>query len=207
MSKDEGTREGTTVEAISGLTLGAARWPDLGRQRQPVFDGAGACVVTSESTPARRASSPGPFPSVLRVAGCEPDEMGIGPVFAVPKVLKSWASRSRTSTLWELNEAFAVQVLYCRDSWASRRPPERQRRRHCPGPPPRCQRPAPTGPRPHRRQAPWRQARVRDHVHRWRRARGRFRGCCYVRFRWASSPPRTDIPGLWCRPRAFWPWA
>jgi acetyl-CoA C-acetyltransferase len=78
-------------------------------------DGAGACVVMSEELASKRNLKPlGRFLG-FAVAGCEPDEMGIGPVFAVPKLLKRLGLSVKDIDLWELNEAFAVQVLYCRD--------------------------------------------------------------------------------------------
>ena len=78
-------------------------------------DGAGACVVVSETYAARHNLKPlGRFLG-FAVAGCEPDEMGIGPVFAVPKVLARLGLKVADIDLWELNEAFAVQVLYCAD--------------------------------------------------------------------------------------------
>ena len=79
-------------------------------------DGAGACVVMDEALAERRGLTPlGRFLG-FAVAGCEPDEMGIGPVFAVPKVLGRLGLKVGDIDLWELNEAFAVQVLYCRDT-------------------------------------------------------------------------------------------
>ena len=78
-------------------------------------DGAGACVVVSEDLASRRGLKPlGRFLG-FAVAGCEPDEMGIGPVYAIPKLLKRFGLKMDDIDLWELNEAFAVQVLYCRD--------------------------------------------------------------------------------------------
>ena len=78
-------------------------------------DGAGACVVVDETYAQRHGLVPlGRFLG-FAVAGCEPDEMGIGPVFAVPKVLDRLGLSVKDIDLWELNEAFAVQVLYCRD--------------------------------------------------------------------------------------------
>jgi acetyl-CoA C-acetyltransferase len=78
-------------------------------------DGAGACVVMSETLAAQRGLQPlGAFRG-FAVAGCEPAEMGIGPVFAVPKLLARAGLKVSDIDLWELNEAFAVQVLYCRD--------------------------------------------------------------------------------------------
>jgi acetyl-CoA C-acetyltransferase len=79
-------------------------------------DGAGACAVVSEEVAERKGLKPlGRFLG-FAVAGCEPDEMGIGPVFAVPKVLKRLGLQVSDIDLWELNEAFAVQVLYCADT-------------------------------------------------------------------------------------------
>ena len=78
-------------------------------------DGAGACVVMHEKVAAQKGLQPlGRFLG-FAVAGCEPDEMGIGPVFAIPKVLSKLGLKVQDIDLWELNEAFAVQVLYCRD--------------------------------------------------------------------------------------------
>ena len=86
-------------------------------------DGAGACVVMDEALAQRKGLKPlGRFLG-FAVAGCEPDEMGIGPVFAVPKVLDRLGLKVGDIDLWELNEAFAVQVLYCRDRLGI--PPER----------------------------------------------------------------------------------
>jgi acetyl-CoA C-acetyltransferase len=95
------------------------------------------------------------------VAGCEPDEMGIGPVFAVPKVLKRLGLTVDDIDLWELNEAFAVQVLYCADTLGHPDgQAQRQRRRDRGRPSLRRQRPAPDRPRADRRQAPRREAVV-----------------------------------------------
>jgi acetyl-CoA C-acetyltransferase len=86
-------------------------------------DGAGACVVMDESLAEKRGLKPlGRFLG-FAVAGCEPDEMGIGPVYAVPKALARLGLKVSDIDLWELNEAFAVQVLYCRDTLGI--PPER----------------------------------------------------------------------------------
>ena len=108
------------------------------------------------------------------MAGCEPDEMGIGPVFAIPRCSSAWAWTVNDIDLWELNEAFAVQVLYCRDKLGiPPTPPQRQRRRHRRGPPYGCLWPAPHRPRAliegKRRGA----KRVHHHVHR------RRHGCCW----------------------------
>ena len=116
VSKDEGTREGTTVAAVSGLKSALPGGLITAGNASQFSDGAGACVVVSEDFAARNGLQPlGRFLG-FAVAGCEPDEMGIGPVFAVPKVLKKLGLTVQDIDLWELNEAFAVQVLYCRDT-------------------------------------------------------------------------------------------
>ena len=115
VSKDEGTREGTTVEAIRGLRSALPGGLVSAGNASQFSDGAGACVVVSEDFASRNNLQPlGRFLG-FAVAGCEPDEMGIGPVFAVPKVLKKLGLTVQDIDLWELNEAFAVQVIYCRD--------------------------------------------------------------------------------------------
>src|SRR4029450_11342831 len=78
-------------------------------------DGASAAVVMSDAEAARRGLKPLGIYKGLVVAGCEPDEMGIGPVYAIPKLLQRFGLKMDDIDLWELNEAFAVQVLYCRD--------------------------------------------------------------------------------------------
>jgi acetyl-CoA C-acetyltransferase len=115
VSKDEGTREGTTKEAISGIKPALPGGVIAAGNASQFSDGAGACVVVSEAYAARNNLKPiGRFLG-FAVAGCEPDEMGIGPVFAVPKVLQKLGLKVSDIDLWELNEAFAVQVIYCRD--------------------------------------------------------------------------------------------
>ena len=115
VAKDEGTREGTTKEGISGLRSALPGGLITAGNASQFSDGAGACVVVSEDYAGRNGLQPlGRFLG-FAVAGCEPDEMGIGPVFAVPKVLKKLGLTVQDIDLWELNEAFAVQVLYCRD--------------------------------------------------------------------------------------------
>lgn len=116
VSKDEGTREGTTKEGISGIRPALPGGLISAGNASQFSDGAGACVVTSEAYASQKGLKPlGRFLG-FAVAGCEPDEMGIGPVFAVPKVLKKLGLKVEDIDLWELNEAFAVQVLYCRDT-------------------------------------------------------------------------------------------
>jgi acetyl-CoA C-acetyltransferase len=115
VSKDEGLREGTTKESISGIKPALPGGVITAGNASQFSDGAGACVVVSEDYASRNNLKPiGRFLG-FAVAGCEPDEMGIGPVFAVPKVLKRLGLTVQDIDLWELNEAFAVQVLYCRD--------------------------------------------------------------------------------------------
>ncbi|MBS0610606.1 MAG: acetyl-CoA C-acyltransferase, partial [Proteobacteria bacterium] len=115
VGRDEGTREGTTVEAIRGLKSALPGGLVSAGNASQFSDGAGACVLVGEDFAARNNLQPlGRFLG-FAVAGCEPDEMGIGPVVAVPKVLKKLGLTVQDIDLWELNEAFAVQVLYCRD--------------------------------------------------------------------------------------------
>ncbi|HEY8358523.1 MAG TPA: acetyl-CoA C-acyltransferase [Ramlibacter sp.] len=115
VSKDEGLREGTTKEGISGIKPALPGGVITAGNASQFSDGAGACVVVSEEYATRNNLKPmGRFLG-FAVAGCEPDEMGIGPVFAVPKVLKKLGLTVQDIDLWELNEAFAVQVMYCRD--------------------------------------------------------------------------------------------
>jgi len=115
VTKDEGTREGTTKEGIAGIKPAMPGGVIAAGNASQFSDGAGACVVVGEDYAARHNLQPlGRFLG-FAVAGCEPDEMGIGPVFAVPKVLKRLGLTVQDIDLWELNEAFAVQVLYCRD--------------------------------------------------------------------------------------------
>lgn len=115
VSQDEGLREGTTFEAIKDLRSALPGGLVSAGNASQFSDGAGACVLVSEALAAREGLQPlGRFLG-FAVAGCEPDEMGIGPVFAVPKVLQRLGLTVDDIDLWELNEAFAVQVLYCAD--------------------------------------------------------------------------------------------
>ncbi|MEY2804347.1 MAG: hypothetical protein RL657_1683 [Pseudomonadota bacterium] len=115
VSKDEGTREGTTAQGISGIKPALPGGTISAGNASQFSDGAGACVVMDETVAERQGLKPlGRFLG-FAVAGCEPDEMGIGPVFAVPKVLDRLGLKVSDIDLWELNEAFAVQVMYCRD--------------------------------------------------------------------------------------------
>jgi acetyl-CoA C-acetyltransferase len=114
VSKDEGIREGSTVEALANLKSAMPGGLISAGNASQFSDGAGACVVMSEELASKRGLKPlGRFLG-FAVAGCEPDEMGIGPVYAIPKVLNRLGLSVGDIDLWELNEAFAVQVLYCR---------------------------------------------------------------------------------------------
>ncbi len=115
VNKDEGLREGTTVDGISGIKPAIPGGVVSAGNASQFSDGAGACVIMDETLAEKKGLKPlGRFLG-FAVAGCEPDEMGIGPVFAVPKALARLGLTVNDIDLWELNEAFAVQVLYCRD--------------------------------------------------------------------------------------------
>ncbi|MCM3563170.1 acetyl-CoA C-acyltransferase [Hydrogenophaga intermedia] len=115
VENDEGIRPGTTFDAIHGLRSALPGGLVSAGNASQFSDGAGACVVMDESLAEKKGLKPlGRFLG-FAVAGCEPDEMGIGPVFAVPKVLARLGLKVSDIDLWELNEAFAVQVIYCRD--------------------------------------------------------------------------------------------
>ncbi len=116
VSVDEGLREGTTYEGIKDLRSALPGGVVSAGNASQFSDGAGACVLVSERYAQQQGLKPlGRFLG-FAVAGCEPDEMGIGPVFAIPKVLKRLGLGVDDIDLWELNEAFAVQVLYCADT-------------------------------------------------------------------------------------------
>ncbi|HWW48089.1 MAG TPA: acetyl-CoA C-acyltransferase [Xanthobacteraceae bacterium] len=116
LSQDEGPRPETTAEGLAGLKAvrGEGFTITAGNASQ-LSDGASASVIMSDKLAAQRGLQPlGIFRGFV-AAGCEPDEMGIGPVFAIPRLLKRHGLKIDDIDLWELNEAFAVQVLYCRD--------------------------------------------------------------------------------------------
>jgi acetyl-CoA C-acetyltransferase len=116
VSADEGIRPGTTFEGVWGIKPALPGGVIAAGNASQFSDGAGACVLVSDSFAQKHSLKPlGRFLG-FAVAGCEPDEMGIGPVFAVPKVLKRLGLSVSDIDLWELNEAFAVQVLYCADT-------------------------------------------------------------------------------------------
>uniref|UniRef100_UPI0033403E28 acetyl-CoA C-acyltransferase n=1 Tax=Castellaniella defragrans TaxID=75697 RepID=UPI0033403E28 len=114
-ARDEGIRPGTSQEGIAGLPPALPGGLVTAGNASQFSDGAGACVVMDEILAQRRGLAPlGRFLG-FAAAGCAPDEMGIGPVFAIPRALERLGLSVDDIDLWELNEAFAVQVLYCRD--------------------------------------------------------------------------------------------
>ena len=116
VAADEGLRAGTTVGAISKLKSALPGGLITAGNASQFSDGAGACVLMSAELAAKKGLTPlGAFRG-FAIAGCEPAVMGIGPVYAVPKLLKRAGLTVKDIDLWELNEAFAVQVLYCRDT-------------------------------------------------------------------------------------------
>ena len=116
LTKDEGNRPDTTLEGLAKLApvRGEKGHITAGNASQ-LSDGASACVVMDAKLAERRGLQPLGIFRGLAVAGCEPDEMGIGPVFAVPRLLERFGLKIEDIDLWELNEALAVQVVYCRD--------------------------------------------------------------------------------------------
>jgi acetyl-CoA C-acetyltransferase len=122
LGKDEGNRPDTNLEGLAGLKpvfkdgqqVKEGRFITAGNASQ-LSDGASAAVLMEEAEAARRGLSPLGIYRGIAVAGCAPDEMGIGPVFAVPKLLETHGLKIDDIDLWELNEAFACQVVYCRD--------------------------------------------------------------------------------------------
>jgi len=115
IAADEGIRADTTVEAVAKIKPALPGGVIAAGNASQFSDGAAACVVMSDRLAAARGLKPLGVFRGFAVAGCEPDEMGIGPVFAVPKLLERAGKRVSDIDLWELNEAFAVQVIYCRD--------------------------------------------------------------------------------------------
>lgn len=116
LEKDEGNRPDTTLEGLSSLkpVRGEGYMITAGNASQ-LSDGASACVVMDSKLAEQRGIQPLGIFRGLAVAGCEPDEMGIGPVFAIPRLLERFGLKLGDIDLIELNEAFAVQVIYCRD--------------------------------------------------------------------------------------------
>jgi len=114
-SEDEGIRPDTTFEGVSQIKPAIEGGVIAAGNASQFSDGASACVVMSDRQAAKRGVKPMGVFRGFAVAGCEPNEMGIGPVFAVPKLLEKTGKKISDIDLWELNEAFAVQVIYCRD--------------------------------------------------------------------------------------------
>ena len=115
LSKDEGNRPQTTLESLQGLKAVIDGGTVTAGNASQLSDGAAACVVMDAKLAEKRNLSPLGVYRGMAVAGCEPDEMGIGPIYAIPKLLKHHGLKIDDIGLWELNEAFAVQCLYCRD--------------------------------------------------------------------------------------------
>jgi acetyl-CoA acetyltransferase family protein len=116
LERDEGNRPDTTLEGLAKLkpVRGDDQFITAGNASQ-LSDGASACVLMSDKEAAKQGIKPMGVVRGFAVAGCEPDEMGIGPVFAVPRLLERAGLKVDDIGLWELNEAFASQVIYCRD--------------------------------------------------------------------------------------------
>ena len=115
LEKDEGNRPSTTLEGLAGLKPVRENGFITAGNASQLSDGASACVIMEAGVAEKRGLEPLGIYRGTAVAGCEPDEMGIGPVFAVPRLLKRHQLTMDDVDLWELNEAFAVQVIYCRD--------------------------------------------------------------------------------------------
>ena len=116
LEKDEGNRPSTNLEGLAGLKAvrGPGKTITAGNASQ-LSDGASVSVLMDAKTAEKRGLNPLGYYRGMAVAGLEPDEMGIGPIFAVPKLLKRHGLTVDDIDLWELNEAFAVQVIYCAD--------------------------------------------------------------------------------------------
>ncbi|MFL5400173.1 MAG: acetyl-CoA C-acyltransferase [Myxococcales bacterium] len=115
LASDEGIRPDTTYEGVSKIKPALPGGVVSAGNASQFSDGASACVVMDSKLAEKRGLRPLGIFRGFAVAGCEPDEMGIGPVFAVPRLLERTGVRLADVGLWELNEAFAVQVIYCRD--------------------------------------------------------------------------------------------
>jgi acetyl-CoA C-acetyltransferase len=114
-TEDEGIRPDTNYQGVSQIKPAIEGGVIAAGNASQFSDGASAQVLMSDRMAARKGLKPMGLFRGFAVAGCEPDEMGIGPVFAVPKLLKQTGKKIEDIGLWELNEAFAVQVIYCRD--------------------------------------------------------------------------------------------
>jgi acetyl-CoA C-acetyltransferase len=115
LNKDQGNRPSTVIEGLSGLNPVIENGYITAGNASQLSDGASACVLMEAATAAKHAVTPLGIYRGMAVAGCEPDEMGIGTIYAIPKLLKQHGLKMSDIGLWELNEAFAVQVLYCQE--------------------------------------------------------------------------------------------
>lgn len=115
ISADEGIRADTTIEGVSRIRSALPGGVITAGNASQFSDGASACVVMNAKLAEQRGIQPLGIFRGFAVAGCEPDEMGIGPVYAIPRLLERAGLKVQDIGLWELNEAFAVQVIYCRD--------------------------------------------------------------------------------------------
>jgi acetyl-CoA C-acetyltransferase len=115
VSDDEGIRADTTYEGVAKIKPAIEGGVIAAGNASQFSDGASVAIVMNDNTAAKKGLKPLGIFRGFAVAGCEPNEMGIGPVFAVPKLLKQTGKKIEDIDLWELNEAFAVQVIYCRD--------------------------------------------------------------------------------------------
>jgi acetyl-CoA acetyltransferase family protein len=115
LDRDEGNRPSTTLESLAGLKPVIEGGVITAGNASQLSDGASACIVMDSKLAEKRGLSPLGIYRGMAVAGCAPEEMGIGPVYAVPKLLRQHGLKVEDIGLWELNEAFAVQALYCRD--------------------------------------------------------------------------------------------
>lgn len=115
LSRDEGVRPDTTLDGVSKIRPAVPGGVITAGNASQISDGASATVVMSATLAEKKGLAPLGYFRGYAVAGCEPDEMGIGPIFAVPKLLARTGLSMQDIGLWELNEAFAVQVIYCRD--------------------------------------------------------------------------------------------
>jgi acetyl-CoA C-acetyltransferase len=115
LDRDEGNRPGTTLQGLGELSAVIEGGSVTAGNASQLSDGASACILMEAGLAERRGLQPLGIYRGMAVAGCAPEEMGIGPVFAIPKLLKQHGLKVEDIGLWELNEAFAVQALYCRD--------------------------------------------------------------------------------------------
>ena len=115
LSRDEGNRPQTTLESLASLNPVIEGGSVTAGNASQLSDGASACVLMSSTLAERKGLEPLGTYRGMAVAGCAPEEMGIGPVYAIPRLLERQGLKIDDIGLWELNEAFAVQALYCRD--------------------------------------------------------------------------------------------